>query len=190
MGKIIMASPKVIAVTFDQANSMKDKYNEFIKSNISVASNTNDKVEEVKTESLNLDSPGVSVINEQSESIKSDSQAVPADNNIFSSTNESNSPVADDVSANVSMVNDLTQKLSGVTLTDAELSELEDGLIEVIKIAELSIHSVIEQYREKNNKKEDIVSQQEVSVSPNDNMPAFDSGANIFDSPSEGKSIA
>ena len=31
MGKIIMASPKVIAVTFDQSNSMKNKYNEFIK---------------------------------------------------------------------------------------------------------------------------------------------------------------
>ena len=29
MGKIIMASPKVIAVTFDQSNSMKNKYNEF-----------------------------------------------------------------------------------------------------------------------------------------------------------------
>ena len=28
MGKIIMASPKVIAVTFDQSNSMKNKYND------------------------------------------------------------------------------------------------------------------------------------------------------------------
>ena len=40
MGKIIMASPKVIAVTFDQSNSMKNKYNEFIKNIASVNQTT------------------------------------------------------------------------------------------------------------------------------------------------------
>ena len=40
MGKIIMASPKVIAVTFDQSNSMKNKYNEFIKNVASVNQTT------------------------------------------------------------------------------------------------------------------------------------------------------
>lgn len=35
-----MASPKVIAVTFDQSNSMKNKYNEFIKNVASVNQTT------------------------------------------------------------------------------------------------------------------------------------------------------
>lgn len=35
-----MASPKVIAVTFDQSNSMKNKYNEFIKNIASVNQTT------------------------------------------------------------------------------------------------------------------------------------------------------
>ena len=43
------------------------------------------------------------------------------------------------------------QQVDGVTLSNAELQELEDGLTEVIKIAELSIHSIISQYHETQN---------------------------------------
>lgn len=79
------------------------------------------------------------------------------------------------------------QQVDGVTLSNAELQELEDGLTEVIKIAELSIHSIISQYREKGKK----VNNQDLNSAVNEESAVLNvDSTNIFDNPSDSKRIA
>lgn len=181
MGKIIMASPKVIAVTFDQANSMKSKYNDFVKSNSEVKSTEILQDTSSVSDSLNVleNAPVV--------------DSVAENENIFSTplTTENVEPQKSELGS--ALETKIEQKLDGVTLTDSELSELEAGLIEVIDIAKASITSVIEQYRQKGKT---VANQDIASVTteqPNTfaaGSDLFTSGGNIFDSPSEGKKIA
>lgn len=190
MGKIIMASPKVIAVTFDQANSMKNKYIEFIKSNQSVAPIDIDNGEKVKEEPFNISEP-VMPNTSSDDNQENISQVSSESDNIFSVTSSNSVPVDNSVHDLSSVVTNLGHEMAGITLTDAELKELEDGLIEVIKIAELSIHSIIEQYREKGKNKERTTDSQEPVVSEKNSESIFDTGSgNIFDNPGDGKSIA
>ena len=84
-------------------------------------------------------------------------------------------------------VNVAMQQVDGVTLSNAELQELEDGLTEVIKIAELSIHSIISQYREKGKK----VNNQDLNSAVNEESAVLNvDSTNIFDNPSDSKRIA
>lgn len=188
MGKIIMASPKVIAVTFDQANSMKNKYSEFVKNNASDIGDVVESFKETKSEPLNFDN-SVGTVAEDNNSLDNVSTST-VDNNIFSNENEEKATIVDNAITNSSIASDLSQKIGSIALTDAELNELEEGLVEVIKIAELSIHSVIEQYREKGKKKEEPTVAQISDTDVNNNDPVFASDTNIFDSPGESKSIA
>lgn len=152
MGKIIMASPKVIAVTFDQSNSMKNKYNEFIKNVASVNQTTETVLD--SNDSMVFDSSEKNTVNNLS-----------GNDNLFSAQSPSET----------------------VTLSNAELQELEDGLTEVIKIAELSIHSIISQYREKGKK----VNNQDLNSAVNEESAVLNvDSTNIFDNPSDSKRIA
>ena len=189
MGKIIMASPKVIAVTFDQANSMKNKYSEFVKNNVSDIGDVVESFKETKSEPLNFDNSMGTVAEDDNNSLDNGSTST-VDNNIFSNENEEKAKIVDNAITNSSIASDLSQKIGSIALTDAELNELEEGLVEVIKIAELSIHSVIEQYREKGKKKEETTVAQIADTDVNNNEPVFASDTNIFDSPGESKSIA
>ena len=181
MGKIIMASPKVIAVTFDQSNSMKNKYNEFIR-NIASVSQAPETV-------LNSDN---SMIFDSSE--KNDVSNSSDNDNLFSTTTPSETVTSNNNNSQDTITNPLNnavdvamQQVDGVTLSNAELQELEDGLTEVIKIADLSIHSIISQYREKgkkvNNPDLDSVANEESTILSADS-------SNIFDNPVDSKRIA
>lgn len=194
MGKIIMASPKVIAVTFDQANSMKSKYNDFVKNNSEVKSTEILQDTPSVSDSLNVleSDPVVDNFTQQETTPVVDSVA--ENENIFSTplVTENVEPQKSELGS--ALETKIEQKLDGVTLTDSELSELEAGLIEVIDIAKASITSVIEKYRQKGKT---VANQEVVSVTteqqPNTfaaGSDSFTSGGNIFDSPSEGKKIA
>ena len=179
-----MAYPKVIAVTFDQSNSMKNKYNEYINSIVSEKTTNVTDVKPIQEEQVLFDSP------ENNEDVNSNNH-----DNLFSSQNDdkavdastsSSHEIADNSLSNV--VDASVKKAIGdVVLSDNDLKELEDGLMEVIKIAELSIHSVIEQYRQKGKKIEANISDGEI-VAEN-NSSALNS-SNIFDVPSDSKRIA
>ena len=181
MGKIIMASPKVIAVTFDQSNSMKNKYNEFIK-NIASVNQTTKTV---------LDSDD-SMVFDSSE--KNTDNSLSGNDNLFSAQIPSETVTLNDNNSQGAITNPLNkavnvamQQVDGITLSNAELQELEDGLTEVIKIAELSIHSIIGQYREKGKK----VNNQDLNSAVNEESAALNvDSTNIFDNPSDSKRIA
>ena len=146
MGKIIMASPKVIAVTFDQSNSMKNKYNEFIKNIASVNQTTKTVLD--SDDSMVFDSSEKNTVNNLSGNDNLFSAQTPRET-VTLNDNNSQGAITNPLN---NAVNDAMQQVDGVTLSNAELQELEDGLTEVIKIAELSIHSIISQYREKGEK--------------------------------------
>lgn len=192
MGKIIMAYPKVIAVTFDQSNSMKNKYNEYINSIASEKTTNVTDVKPIQEEQVLFDSP------ENNEVVNSNNQ-----NNLFSSQNDdkavdasTSSPheIADNSLSNVVDAS-MKKAIGDVVLSDNDLKELEDGLMEVIKIAELSIHSVIEQYRQKGKKIDANIS--DGAIVAENNSSALNSSnifepssSNIFDVPSDSKRIA
>ena len=199
MNKFIMMSPKVIAVTFDQANDMKNKY-------LSAPKET--KSAPAKTEALNTSSPNLSfgsasvdsspnmqesVVHQQSQ--QSFGQQAPVTENIFSTPTPE--PVKEE-SPVVSAANDIAKTvtksfndLGEITLTEAELEELESGLTEILDIAKVSIKSVFDKYRSKNHE----MTAQSNSINPapqvnsNDNLFANES-ANIFDSPAPERRIS
>lgn len=199
MNKFIMMAPKVIAVTFDQANDMKNKY-------LSAPKET--KSAPAKTEALNTSSPNLSfgsasvdsspnmqesVVHQQPQ--QSFGQQVPATENIFSTPTPE--PVKEE-SPVVSAANDIAKTvtksfndLGEITLTEAELEELESGLTEILDIAKVSIKSVFDKYRSKNH--EMIAQSNSINPAPqvnsNDNIFANES-ANIFDNPTPERRIS
>lgn len=191
MGKIIMASPKVIAVTFDQSNSMKSEYNKFISNSINEekanVSETIDFSSQQSTSDI-LNAP-INVDDTQ-ENIQSYNLPNSDSNNNFSAESNDNIFTPGDIVNTSSLENNIEKSLDGVTFTSAELDELESGLLEVIKIAETSITTIFDKYR--NQVKTNQASTNDVFNNDNKEMvsPVFDSGANIFDSQVENKKIA
>lgn len=199
MNKFIMMAPKVIAVTFDQANDMKTKY-------LSAPKET--KSAPVEQEVLNTSSPDLSfggasvssspiiqetVVPQQPQ--QSFEQPAPVTENIFSTP--TTEPVKEE-SPIVSAANDIAKTvtksfndLGEITLTEAELEELESGLTEILDIAKVSIKSVFDKYRSKNHE----MTAQSNSINPapqvnsNDNIFANES-TNIFDSPAPERRIS
>lgn len=199
MNKFIMMAPKVIAVTFDQANDMKNKY-------LSAPKET--KSAPVEHEVLNTSSPDLSfgsasvdsspimqesVVLQQPQ--QSFGQPAPVTENIFSTPTPE--PVKEE-SPIVSAANDIAKTLTKsfndlgeITLTEAELEELESGLTEILDIAKVSIKSVFDKYRSKNHE----MTAQSNSINPapqvnsNDNIFANES-TNIFDSPASERRIS
>ena len=191
MGKIIMVSPKVIAVTFDQSNSMKSEYNKFISNSINEekanVSETIDFSSQQSTSDI-LNAP-INVDDTQ-ENIQPYNLSNSDSNNNFSAESNDNVFTPSDIVNTSSLENNIEKSLDGVTFTSAELDELESGLLEVIKIAETSITTIFDKYR--NQVKTNQASTNDVFNNDNKEMasPVFDTGANIFDSPVENKKIA
>lgn len=187
MGKIIMASPKVIAVTFDQSNSMKNKYNEFISKEKANVNETIDFSSQQSTSDI-LNTP--INVTETQENIQSSNLSDSASNNNFSAESNDNIFTPSDIVNTSSLENNLKKSLDGVTLSLAELAELEAGLLEVVEIAKTSITTIFDKYR--NRVKTNQVSTNDSFNNDNQEVasPVFDTGANIFDSPVENKKVA
>lgn len=199
MNKFIMMSPKVIAVTFDQANDMKNKYLSAPKETKSAPV----EPEALNTSSteLNFGSASVNPSPVMHETIKpqqpqqSFEQPAPVTENIFSAP--AVEPVKEESSI-VSAANDIAKTvtksfndLGEITLTEAELEELESGLTEILDIAKVSIKSVFDKYRGKNHEMTNAAPNVSPApqVNPSDNIFANES-ANIFDSPAPERRIS